>query len=74
MNKAIGKTTRSLRGEMPQISIRITPAQLKVLNQVARFENKKVAAIIRRLLSESMAEGYLSEKFDLYLANKDVVK
>lgn len=74
MKKAIGKTPRSLRGEMPQISVRVTPAQLKVLNQVARSENKKVSAIIRRLLSESMAEGYLSEKFDLYLVNKNAVK
>ena len=63
----IGQKQGSKRGQMIQLSVRLKPGQVVILNHVARAEGMAVSQIIRKLVSDSIAEGFLGNKFDLQI-------
>ena len=63
----LGQKQGSRRGQMIQLSIRLKPGQVVVLDHVARAEGMTVSQIIRKLVSDSLAEGFLGDKFDLQI-------
>lgn len=63
----IGQRQGSKRGQMIQLSVRLKPGQVVILNHVARAEGMTVSQIIRKLVSDSIAEGFLGDKFDLQI-------
>ena len=63
----IGQKQGSKRGQMIQLSVRLKPGQVVILNHVARAEGMTVSQIIRKLVSDSIAEGFLGDKFDLQI-------
>ena len=63
----IGQRQGSTRGQMIQLSVRLKPGQVVILNRVARAEGMTVSQIIRKLVSDSIAEGFLGDKFDLQI-------
>ncbi len=63
----LGQKQGSRRGQMIQLSIRLKPGQVVVLDHVARAEGMTVSQIIRKLISDSLTEGFLGDKFDLQI-------
>jgi len=63
----LGQKQGSRRGQMIQLSIRLKPGQVVVLDHVARAEGMTVSQIIRKLVSDSLTEGFLGDKFDLQI-------
>lgn len=63
----LGEKQRRKRGQMIQLSIRLKPGQVVVLDHVARAEGMTVSQIIRKLVSDSLTEGFLGDKFDLQI-------
>ena len=52
-------------GGLQQISIRLTPEQLYILNKVSNIEDKSISELIRRIIQESFYSGYLAERLDV---------
>lgn len=63
----LGQKSGSRRGNMIQLSVRLKPGQVAILNHVAQAEGISVSQIIRKLISDSIAEGFLGDKFDLQI-------
>ncbi len=63
----LGQKQGSRRGQMIQLSVRLKPGQVAVMNHVSRSEGITVSQIIRKLVSDSIAEGFLGDKFDLQI-------
>jgi len=63
----LGQKQGSRRGQMIQLSIRLKPGQVVVLDHVARAEGMTVSQIIRKLISDRLTEGFLGDKFDFQI-------
>ncbi len=63
----LGQKKGSRRGNMIQLSVRLKPGQVVILNRVAEAEGISVSQIIRKLISDSIAEGFLGDKFDFQI-------
>lgn len=52
-------------GDLQQISIRLEPEQLYILNKVSEMEDKSISEVIRRIIRVSFYNGYLADRLDV---------